>query len=782
MSLKSANPFSPRALLLTGAALLAGTAAHAEPITVLDRNGAHVAIEAYAPNVVRVTIAETVDLAKAGPGHGVIAKADNGGFRRSADAKGDDFASAALSLHVNAQPWPGAPSQGERYFASALPPVALQIRNAKGELVLDMTGWGLAPHMVNGEKTYKAGATFHSPSDEAFYGLGQNQEGNLNLRGKTITCKHDYDAPHGESVCVPFLVSSKGYALIWDNPSTTMVYPGVNGTTAIQSNVGERVSFFVITGEKADDYYKAYADLTGRTPLPPKSAFGFIQSKARYDSQAKVEAMVDGYRQRNLPIDIAVVDWFYWTRMGQMDIDPAQFPDPDAMNRKLHSMGVETLISVWPRFEQEGRYFNFLDQKGWLLKDAEGKTQDGLPVRFDRTGGLIDSTNPEAREWFWGKIRDNIASRGFDYFWLDETEPDLVPEGMFFSIGSGDRYRNIYPLFHTTGVMEGSRRDRPDKRSLILARAAYLGAQRSGALFWSSDVQPTWEALARQVPAGLNMTASGIAYWGNDIGGWQWYPVKPAAPNAAPLVNPEGASKHVSHYPDYPELLVRWFQYGVFTPTLRVHGLRDDIELWGMGPDAEAKLSKFLKLRYNLIPYIYSAGKKTYDTGAPFMRALWMDFPHDKAVADIRDEYMFGPALLVAPVTGQGQTERQVYLPAGTDWYDYWTNEKHAGGQTVKVAAPIDQIPLFVKAGSILPWGADILNTHQKQAITAFKVYPGADGQFALYDDDGFTYAYEKGRGTTTLLKWNDATQTLTATGGDKALAKAAPGLVQIAK
>ncbi|MFT4250892.1 MAG: glycoside hydrolase family 31 protein [Caulobacter sp.] len=769
--------------LVSGLALsVAAGMAVAAPATTVDRNGSYVSIETYAPNVIRVTISQDKDLAKAAPGYGVNGTPSDKGWRHDQKAGADIFTSSELSLEVVAQPWPGAPSLQERYFAPSLPPVSIKVRKADGTSLVDMNGWEMSPHVVNGEKTYRAGATFSTTADEHFYGLGQNQEseGPLDLRGRTIDCKHDYDAPHGESVCVPFLVTDKGYGVLWDNPSATKIYPGVNGRTLWQSNVGERVSFFVITGKTTDEIYAGYRALTGVTPLPPKAAFGYIQSKARYETQAEFMAVADGYQKRGLPLDIMVLDWFHWTRMGQIDIDPTAFPDPKGMNKTLHDRGVQTIISVWPRFEQEGRYFNYMADKGYFLKDADGKVVDGLPFRSDRTGALIDTTNPEARDWFWGKIRDNILSQGFDWLWLDETEPDLVPSGFFFHAGSGDRVRNAFPLMHTQLAADGSRRDRPDKRNLILARAAYTGAQRNGSLFWSSDISPTWEVLKRQVPTGLNFTASGLAYWGNDIGGWQWLPQTTTA-TKPPLLDPSDARAVVGQNNDYPELFTRWFQYGVFTPTLRVHGMRKETELWSFGKEAETVLTKYVKLRYALMPYLYSMGKTTYDTGAPFMRGLFMDFPNDPKVANIGDQYMFGPAFLVAPVTEQGQTERDVYLPAGADWYDYWTNQKYTGGQTVRVKAPIDTIPLFVRAGSIVPMGAPILNTSQPQAISAVKVWPGADAEFSLYDDDGVTNAYEKGVGKTVKLRWDDKAGKLTAT-GDKALAAQAQAAVQVVK
>lgn len=746
--------------LLAGVAPLALTA---DPIATVERNGTLVSVEPYGPGIVRVTIATDRAEAEAKPGYGLIARSDAAGWSHRADVTGDVFASSGMTVTVAAQPWPKPPSQMERYFAPSLPPVSISFAGVDGKPLTRMNGWEKAPHTVSDEKTFRVGASFSDTPDTHYYGLGQYQDGVLDLRGRTIDCRHDYDRPGGESVCVPFMVTDKGYAILWDNPSATTVSPGLLNATKFASNVGERVSFFLIAGKTTDELYAGYARLTGATPLPPKAAFGLIQSKARYETQGQLTEIADGYRKRGLPLDIMVLDWFYWTRMGQLDIDRAAFPDPAGMNAHLKSMGMQSIISIWPRFERESRWFDTLAAKGWLMKDRDGKPVDGLPIRSDRAGALIDSTNPEARAWFWGKIRDNIFSQGFDYAWLDETEPDLVPEGHFFSIGSGDRYRNVYPLLHTSSVAEGSARDRPDKRNLILCRAAYLGTQANGCLFWSSDVQSNWEALKRQVPAGLGMTASGIAYWSSDTGGWQW-PNGPEAQRPV-LVDPAGATAMAPSYRDYPELFVRWFQYNAFTPTLRIHGQRPGTALWDYGTAAEPILANILRLRYALMPYLYALGRQTSQTGAPFMRALFMDFPNDPAVKDLGDEYMFGPAFLVAPVTEQGQTSRRVYLPAGADWYDWWTDKRYTGGQWIEAAAPIDHIPLFLRAGSIVPMGVAVPSTATVQGLASIRVYPGRDASFTLYDDDGTTNAWRKTGGRSATLRWDDGARRLTASG-----------------
>jgi alpha-glucosidase/alpha-D-xyloside xylohydrolase len=421
---------------------------------------------------------------------------------------------------------------------------------------------------------------------------------------------------------------------------------------------------------------------------------------------------------------------------------------------------------VWPHYSAGTQFFDELQKKGWLVHTQDGKPDLGWAK--DVIGPNLDTTNPEAGRWFWEKIRDRfLKPYDFDYLWLDETEPDIEPANDVFWVGSGPRTYNLYPLLHTSAVYEGFRRDYGDtRRPMLLSRAAYLGAQSNGTVFWSSDIYATWDMLKRSIPAGLNFTASGMAYWDTDTAGF-FSPQIAANYHAAhkPLIDGSDAQDVVGNYEDYPELFVRWFQWGVFQPVLRVHGERKHNEVWSYGKQAEPILEKYLRLRYQLLPYIYSQAYRTYQTGAPFMRALFMDYPNDPNVADIRDEYMFGPAFLVAPVTEQGATSRQVYLPAGSDWYNYWTNARFKGGQTITVDAPIDTIPLFVRAGSIVPLGAPVLNTHETQAIASVRVYPGADGEFTLYSDDGTTYAYEKGAGSTTTLHWDEAKQQLTHTG-----------------
>ncbi len=754
--------------------LLLSPLAHTQNIST-DRGDATVLIEPYAPNIIRVSISLQKADALAAPGYGITAQPlPTGWFTASTDT-GDTLTSNALTVTLAPRPkGPGGPKpETANFFSGSTGYVGLDIKTADGKPLLHMNGWQMStPNYKDGDHQilqdrrpsdppfFRVGASFAAADDEHDYGLGQNQQGFLDRRGHVIECAHDYDAPSGQSVCVPFLLTNKGYGLVWDNPSKTTVSLGFNNQNTFQSQVGQRVSFFVIAGDY-NAIYRGYRLLTGDVPMLPKSAYGYIQCKQRYSTQAELMSVAKGYRDRKLPIDDLVIDWFTYTKMGQMDMDPKAWPDPVAMLKDLHAMNYHVMISVWPRFTEGSRYYDLLKQHNWFEHLADGTPTNGLP--YDKAGSDIDTTNPDAAKWYWSIIKENYVNKGFDSFWADETEPDLPPNGSYFKVGPGTQFFNVYPLFHTAAFYNGMRQDMKE-RALILARDSYLGAQHNGTIFWSSDISGNWDTLKRQVPTGINFTASGMPYWSTDIGGWQGLPYShtPAHP---PLLDPSDARDNIHHYDDYPELYTRWFEYGAFQPNFRTHGTRPHNEVWSYGKQAEPILEKYLRLRYQLMPYIYSLGWQAHETGAPFMRGLFLDFPNDPNVADIGDEYMFGPALLIAPVTEQGQTTKSVYLPAGTDWYNFWTNEKIHGGQRITVQAPIDTLPIFVRAGSILPLGAPVQSTNEKQAIEKIRIYPGADAHFTLYNDDGNTYAYEKGDHQITELGWNNTTQKLDHTG-----------------
>jgi alpha-D-xyloside xylohydrolase len=775
------KPWNNQIIVAAGvtAALFATVAVRAENASfILDRQNSTIVLEPYAPNIIRVTMSRLKDKAVAAPGYGFTASPSAAGWKHEQDGQGDVYTSSLMVVVIDADR-PPTPTvndlQLDKFFHFLSQPRAhIVFRTPQGKTLLEMTDWSMSkPNDSDGntsvlnderpsdEPFYRVGAVFASPADEHYYGLGQNQDGFLDHRGHAVRCWHDYFAPGGESVCVPFLVSSRNYGLVWDNPSRTLIEPGFNERTKWTSEVGDRVSFFVIYGSTSDEIYSGYRLLTGATPMLPKAAYGFTQSKQRYDSQDEILSIAKGYRDRHLPADTIVVDFLYYTKMGQMDMDPAKWPDPEAMNRQLHAMGFQSLISIWPRFAPGSKYYDLLLKKGWFEHHADGNPTNSDPP--NNLGPDIDTTNAEAARWYWDTIRDKFVDKGFDSIWLDETEPDLPPNGSYFAVGPGTRYFNVYPLFHTASVYDGFRRDLK-RRAMILARASYLGAQRNGTIFWSSDIYSTWDTFTRQIPAGLNFTASGMPYWCSDTGGFLNLPAV-HHPSHPPLLDPSDARDTVGGYDDYPELYVRWFEYAVFEPIFRTHGTRAFNEPWSYGKQAEPILAKYLRMRYQLLPYVYSLGYRSYKTGAPYMRALFMDFPDDPKVAGMGDEYMFGPAFLVAPVTEQGATSREVYLPESTDWYNYWTNERVKGGQTIKVDAPIDTIPLFVRAGSIVPLGKPIENTGQKQELAKVLVYPGANGEFTLYNDDGRTYAYEKGESSLTHLQWDDAGGRLTHEG-----------------
>lgn len=766
---------------------------------VLERKGRVISLEPYAANILRVTMSTDKAAALAAPGYGVVAKPSAQGWTHERDAEGNDvFRSARmllrlapddlsrdklpqtmpldeLNLQLRAPYFGGGGGHGPNYDA-------LEVTTADGKTLLHMRTWAMtqeSPEVAQadaGVKGYRITSTFDSPADEHYYGLGQQQKGWMDLRDHQIQCWHDYGAIGGEDVCVPFLVSSRGYGLVWDNPSKTTIDLGFNGRNVWSSEVGNRVSYFVIAGETSDEIYEGYRLLTGVTHMLPKAVYGYIQSKAIYPTQEQILDVAKEYRKRNLPLDVLVVDFLNMTRQGELDLDPRRWPDPATMNPELHSMGVKTLLSVWPHFAPGTQFYQTLLNKGWLIHTPDGKPDSG---GFRQTiGPNIDTTNPEAAKWFWEKIRDRyVKPYGFDYIWLDETEPDIDPAKDVFSIGSGTRFYNVYPLFHTASVYEGFRRDFGDsRRVMILARAAYLGAQRNGTVFWSSDIVSSWDMLKRSIPAGLNFTATGLPYWDTDIAGFFSPAIEPDYhAEHKPLIDGSDVRGMIGNYEDYPELFVRWFEWGVFQPVMRAHGERMHNEVWSYGKQAEPILAKYLKLRYQLLPYTYSVAFHSYQTGAPYMRALFMDFPSDPKAADIPDEYMYGPAFLVAPVTEQGATHRTVYLPAGCDWYNYWTNERLQGGQSIEVNAPIDTLPLFVRAGSIVPLGSEVESSEQPQVIATVRVYPGANGSFTLFQDDGKTYKYETDGGSVTQLIWDDAAHQLKHEGASWSGLESAP-------
>lgn len=502
--------------------------------------------------------------------------------------------------------------------------------------------------------------------------------------------------------------------------------------TEFRSPVAEALDYVVIAGH-GDTVTSAYRRLTGPVPLMPRWALGYIHCRERYKTQAELLANAAEFRARGLPLDVIVQDWQYWGRHGwnTMRFDEADYPDPAAMVRTLHEQQIRLMVSVWSKIDPASELGREFVARGFFIPDTQ----------------WVDFFNPAAAAFYWENFSSKLLSLGIDSWWQDATEPendDLV--GRRTHAGAGEKLRNYYPLLVSRTVYEGQRKDAPGTRVFILTRSAFPGQQRFASATWSGDVGHDWEALRRQIPAGLNYVVTGLPWWTTDTGGF----FRP------------GPGQYAD--PDYHERFLRWLQYSTFTPLQRVHGYQTDTEMWRYGARVEAESRRWLALRYRLLPYIYSEAARVTFGGSTLMRPLVLDFPHDPVALDQAHEFMFGPALLVAPVLAPGVTNWDVYLPqSAPGWFDFWTGEQLSGGRTVSVAAPLEQIPLHVRAGSILPLGPALQFTAEKPADPIeLRIYPGADADYTLYEDEGINYAYEQGARATIPLHWDDARQTLT--------------------
>jgi alpha-D-xyloside xylohydrolase len=535
--------------------------------------------------------------------------------------------------------------------------------------------------------------------------------------------------------------------------------PAPDDSTSLWSEVGDGVDYYFVYGPELDTVVAGYRRLTGQANLLPAWAFGLWQSRQRYETSQQSLDVVDEFRRRHVPLDNIVQDWLYWPKeaWGSHQFDPERFPDPNGWIKAVHDKHARLMISVWGKYYPGTANFEAMQSAGFLYQpNLREDLRDW--VGFPYT--LYDAFNPAARKLFWSQINTALFRKGVDAWWMDATEPELTSapqtlEGQRthmqpVATGTASRVLNAYPLMNSQGVYEGQRRAAPNQRVFILTRSGYAGTQRYATATWSGDITSTWTAMAKQIPAGLGFSICGLPYWTMDVGGYTMqsrFSAKPQTPEAAE---------------EWAELNARWFQFGTFVPLLRLHGELQPREPWTFG-DAYETIVKFDRLRYRLLPYIYSlAGAVTHDADT-MMRPLVMDFPGDAAARKVVDEYMFGPALLVAPVTEYKARRRPVYLPGKTKWYDFWTGAAVAGGQTIDAPAPYDSMPLYVKAGSIIPFGPELQYTAEKPAnpITLY-VYGGADGAFTLYEDDGLTYGYERGAFTRIPIQWNDAAKVLT--------------------
>ena len=540
--------------------------------------------------------------------------------------------------------------------------------------------------------------------------------------------------------------------------------PAADDSTSLWSEVGDGEDYYFVYGPALDTVVAGFRQLTGQASMLPEWAFGLWQSRQRYETSTQSLDVVKEFRQRAIPFDNIVQDWQYWrpNAWGSHQFDPTRFPDPDAWIKSLHDLHAHVMISVWGKFYTGTTNFDAMNKAGFLY---QANLKENLIDWINYPYTFYDAFNPAARKLFWAQIKPALFDKGIDAWWMDASEPDLTAspptlEGQRIhmnptAMGTASRVMNGWALMNSKGIYEGQRSAKPDQRVFILTRSGFAGIQRCGTVTWSGDTTATWSAMAKQIPAGLGFCVSGMPYWTMDIGGYTM-----EGKFSAENPTPEAAE-------EFRELNTRWFQFGTFSPLTRLHGELKPREPWAFGGDqhpAYQAIVKFDHLRYRLLPYIYSlAGAATQDAGT-MMRPLVMDFPGDTTARELVDEYMFGPAFLVAPVTTYQARSRNVYLPATTgDWYDFWTGTSTAGGQAVDAAAPYDSMPLFIRAGSIIPTGPDLQYTGEKPAdpITLY-VYAGADGAFTLYEDDGSTYGYERGAFARIPIRWDNATRTLT--------------------
>ncbi len=613
-------------------------------------------------------------------------------------------------------------------------------------------------------KLYKTRLYLEWQEEEALYGLGQHEEGYLNLRGTTVFLHQA-----NKKIAIPYLVSSQGYGILVHTYSP-MIFNNTNTGSYLYTEADEELDYFFIYGGNIDGVVHGYRYLTGRATMLPKWAFGFVQSQERYESAEELIHVVKEYRKRKIGLDCIVLDWCSWEGelWGQKTFDPARFNNPTSMMEDLHSEHAKLMISIWPNMSKESDNYREFETQKLLLGPSE----------------IYDPYREDGRKLYWKQAKEGLFRHGIDAWWCDSSEP-FTPEWNhmgqpepstmyqeFFDTSS--RYipaqlTNSYGLYHARTMYEGQRETTEEKRVVNLTRNGYLGQQRYGDILWSGDISASWITLKRQIAAGLNFCASGLPYWTLDIGaffvkkGIQWF----------------WDGEYEKGYEDlgYRELFTRWFQYGAFLPMFRSHGTDFRRELWYFGEQGDSFYDALIKmnhLRYQLIPYIYSIAARVWKDDATMLRMLAFDFAEDKIARVIDDQFLFGSSLMVCPVTKPMYYEknskpiegcdktREVYLPGGTGWYDFWTDRYYEGGQTITAEAPIDIIPLYVKAGSILPMTEFMQYVdEQPNASIEVRIYAGKDAEFELYEDEGNGYRYEEGEYAITKLVWSETNQTL---------------------
>jgi alpha-D-xyloside xylohydrolase len=637
---------------------------------------------------------------------------------------------------------------------------AVKFADLNGNTILsedETRGKTMEANVVADIPVYTCTTLFNSPADEALYGLGCHPEDSLSInykgRNQDLLIKYMTGA-------IPVLLSTKGYGLIWDNYSASAFYGAEANNTKFKyvSESGNMVDYYFIYGPDFDRIIASYRDATGQAPMFPKWAYGLFQSQDRYQSQKEVLSVKDNYRNNNIPVDCIVQDWFYWEPnvIGSHVMWPTRYPDPKAMVDELHKANIHGMISIWPVFSKGTNTYNQMANSGGMTDILWDNVMTHLQDNY------YDAHSLQARNLYWKQAYDSLIGRyGWDAWWVDQCEPDNgslldVRRKSHFAIGRGIDYMNTFSLMHSEGLYTNWRKDIPSKRAFFLIRQSFAGEQRNAATLWSSDITCTWNAFRNQVPQGINSCASGIPYWTSDIGGYHFHWMPP------------DWSRPINR-----ELFTRWFQFGTFSPIFRIHG-KGERALFSNNWDAPTKaiLLKYDNLRYRLMPYIYSLGWKVTSEGYTIMRSLAFDFRDDPAIRNIPDQYMFGPAFLVNPVTERMYSQpnsksikkvRKVYLPKSANWYDFWTGKLITGGQTLDAAAPIETIPLYIKAGSIVPMGPYLQYATEKPADPIeIRVYTGANAEFVLYEDENDTYNYEQGKYATIPITWNEAAKSLT--------------------
>lgn len=620
-----------------------------------------------------------------------------------------------------------------------------------GTVLIREAGNLFSPYMDGPNSSYKIQQSFTLDADEYIFGMGQIQNGALNQRGKIINLVQD-----NMKVCIPYFQSSKNYGLFWDNYSPT-TFTDMEEETRFMST-GNEIDYYVLVGEESGDVLPLMRELTGHSPMPALWNFGLYQSKERYTSANETMQVVKEYRKRGVPLDCIVQDWQYWgddAHWNAMEFLNPSFSNYAQMIKSVHDDNAKLMISVWANFGPQTKQFAHFSQKGRMI--------EAVSYPFGAGVKPYDCYDATTRDEYWQYLYAGLMNKDIDALWLDSSEPDYQqqsPNDYDYVTGTGLTWRelrNAFPLAHVGGVHDHFRADAlggktglSGKRVSILTRSAFAGQQRYGANTWSGDVTSSWDNLAAQIPAALNFSACGIPYWNSDIGGF--------------FTGSYGGVNDAN----WRRLYMRWLQFGTFTPMMRFHGTNTPREIYQFGSEKDGigdydHILKYVKMRYRMLPYLYSTAWQVCRADATFMTALPIAFGHDRQCYDIKDQYMFGDAFLVAPIVTDNTNQREVYLPAGQQWLDFWSGETHQGGQTVVKKGTADIIPLYIKAGSILPWGPDVqYSTEKAWDNLEIRVYPGADGSFVLYEDENDNYNYEQGQYTEIPFTWDEQSQTLT--------------------